>query len=430
MKKKLIKILKLGTTATAKDTYIVFAGNAFAGLLGMAGMILLSRKLGPAGFGVFSVSFAFLALMSKLGDIGLNFALVKNVAQSRARGDEERPPQIFLTVFWSKIVLCLIMALGGLFFGGHISSRILRAPESAGSNRLVFLFLFAFVFFDLTKAYLQANRRFKESIGVYILANFFKISLIVLSFIFAPQFKHFILIYIFTPFIASLFFMGRMKVKIKAVFYKREFKELMRFASWMGVAVIFSALTENLNVFMVSSKLSSFQTGIYSAAEKFMLPTTIFAGALGSVLSVRASEFLEFTHLKAFLKKIIILQFGFLILYLLALPLANFLPYILGRAYVDSVKILQILILASFFQMALAPLNSLFYPLNKSIIFAIDAVFQLLLLFSLNKLLIPTFEARGAALSLLLVNFFTLILNYLFLMGQLKKHDKKTISLG
>ncbi len=69
MRKILNKLIYLSRTATAKNTYIVFIGNSLAAFLGMLSMIIVSRKLGPSGFGVFSVSFALAsstALLTKV----------------------------------------------------------------------------------------------------------------------------------------------------------------------------------------------------------------------------------------------------------------------------------------------------------------------------------------------------------------------------
>ena len=117
-------------------------------------------------------------------------------------------------------------------------------------------------------------------------------------------------------------------------------------------------------------------------------------------------------------------------MFALAVPLANLLPFILGSEYQSSVGILQILIIAHYFTAAITPLNSVFYPLNKSIIFAIDSILKVPLLFGLNQLFINQWRAKGAALSLVFVNLTVFIVNYLFLFYQLRKHGQKNISLG
>ena len=198
----------------------------------------------------------------------------------------------------------------------------------------------------------------------------------------------------------------------------------------MAVSVIFAAIGENLNVFMVSSKLASFQTGIYSAAEKFILPFYLFAGALGTVLISRTSEFLELSHIKSFIKKVAVLQLVLLFLCLSILPFTFLLPFLLGQEYLPSVEILQILVVGSYFRLAITPLNSVFYPLGKSIIFALDSILQVTLLFFLNKIFLHQFQAKGAAFSLVITNIVIFITNYVFLYFILKKYEKKAGNLG
>jgi stage V sporulation protein B len=420
MKDKLDKIIGLAKTKTAKNTYLVFMGNSLAGFMGMILMIILSRILGPAGFGVFSVSFSLLALLAKFGDFGFNFAMVKDISQSRAQGKKEKIPKIFITVFWSKIVLCLFLTLLGFLSADFVSVKLLNSPAGAGVNRWLIIFFFLFVFYDLTRVFFEANKRFLEAVLMYLTANIFKLIAVVIFYFLLPKFQKYIYFYILGPFVTAVIFFPRTRIKLKLEFYKKEFKNLLKFSSWMAVSVIFAALGENLNVFMVSSKLSSFETGIYSAAEKFILPFTIFAGALGTVLISRTSEFLELSHIKVFIKKVAVLQVFFLFLFALLFPLTSFLPLLLGEQYSASVGVLQVLLVASFFQMAITPLNSVFYPLGKSIIFALDSLIQVFLLFTLNQKFIFQFQAKGAAFSLVIANLTIFITNYLFLYFVLK----------
>lgn len=432
MKEKIQKITNLAKSSTAKNTYLVFAGNSLAGFIGMVLMIIISRALGPAGFGVFSVSFSLFMLLGKFGDLGLNFAMVKDISQSRSKGERKGISRIFETVFWSKALICLVVGFIGYLSADFISVKWLNLPLAASTIRQLMIIFCLFVFYDLVRVYLEANKRFLESTLMYIISNLLKLLLVGVVIIFLSQFRESFLIhiYVLAPFLIGLIFFFRTKLKLKFRFYKKEFRNLFKFASWMAVSVVFAAVGENLNVFMVSSKLSSFETGIYSAAEKFTLPFYIFAGALGTVLITRASEFLEISHVKKFIKKVAVIQAAFLLLFIVIFPLASFLPVLLGKDYQSSVGVLQILIIASYFRMAITPLNSVFYPLGKPIVFAIDSVLQVVLLFVLNQSLLLKFQAEGAAISLLIVNVVIFIINYLFLYFVLRKYEKKAISLG
>lgn len=422
---KLKKIISLTQTKTAKNTYIVFIGNSIAGLIGMVLMIILSRILGPAGFGAFSVSFALFGLLAKFADLGFNFAMVKDISESRARKEKGEIIKIFETVFFSKVVISLVIACLGFFLIDFVSVKLLRSSFTITGNRYVALFFFFFVFYDIVRVYFQANKRFLESTLVYITANLFKLIMVLVLLLLLPGFKDYILLYILAPFLAALIFFRRTKIKLRLKLHKQVFKKLIKFSSWMGVSVIFAAIGENLNVFMLSSNLSAFQTGIYSAAEKFILPFYIFAGALGTVLISRTSEFLELSHIKSFIKKVAVVQVLFLLLVIVVFPFSSLLPFLLGDKYLASVPVLQILIIAGFFSLATTPLNSIFYPMNKSVIFAVDSVIKVALIFILNQRFLLKFGARGAAFSLLIANAAVFLINYLFLFYQLKKREIK-----
>ncbi len=430
MKKIISRLFNLSRTKTAKDTYIVFIGNAAAGFIGMVLMIFLSRILGPAGFGIFSISFSFFTLLSKFSDFGLNFAMVKDISQARARQKKKKIVRIFETVFTIKLAITFLMALLGIISVNWLSEALFKAPLSSVSNRLVIVFFAFFVFYDLIRVFFEANKRFVESTSMYIVSNLIKIITIGLLFFFLSNFKDYIIIYLLGPFIAALIFFPRTKLKLKIKFHMQEFKALKKFASWMAVSVILAAIGENLNIFMVSAKLSVYEAGIYSAAEKFLLPFYLFATALGTVLISRASEFSELSHIKSFIKKIFVIQLAFLCLTLMILPLTNFLPLLLGEQYSGSTIILKILILAGFFRLAITPLNSVFYPLNKSFIFAFDSAIQVIFLYFLNKRFLINFGVKGAAFSFLIVNLAIFIINYFYLFLVIKQNEKKAVNLG
>ncbi len=427
MKNKLARLFHLTRTQTAKNTYIVFIGNGVAGLLGMVPMILISRQLGPVGFGAFSVAFALFTLMSKLTDLGLNFSLVKNISQSRVKGETKKINRFFWSSFWFKIGLSFLLGGLGFAFARPISVNLFNSPDSLFSNQQVFILIFLFIFYDVLRVYFQANKKFLQSSLMYVLSNLIKLIVVGLVFLFFKDFDNFILIYILTPFLAGIYFLKKTKLKFRFKFYPQEFKQLTGFASWMAISVLFAALGENLNVFMVSASLNEFETGIYSAADKFIIPVLLFTAALSTVLTSRASEFLELEQIKKFIKKIMLLQLVLFFIFLLVLPFAGFIPFILGREYQSSIAVLQILIVANFFRSAITPLNSVFYPLNKPIIFALNSVIQFIGLFSLNQVFIPLYQARGAALSLVVTETFIFFFNYIFLFIQLKKKEKRGV---
>lgn len=430
MKELILKILHLSKTATAKNTYLVFIGNAIAGFLGMVCMIIVSRHLGPADFGSFSVAFALATLLLKLGDLGLNFGLVREISKLRVKGENNKINNIFVSVFWIKIVLVLILIIFGIFGLDFISIKLFNSPLAITSIKLVIIFFGLDVFYDLIRVYFEANKRFFEGALIYVLANFIKLIMLLVVLLIFPSSKELIAVYILAPFIAGLLLFPRTKIKMKFLIELGELKNLIKFSSWMAISVILAAVGENLNVFMVSAKLSSYETGIYSAADKFIIPFYIFAAALGTVLIPRASEFIELSHVKKFIKKIITLQFLLLLMFIFIFPCAYLLPFLFGQEYQPSVIILQTLIIANFFRIAITPLNSVFYPLGISLIFAIDSVIQVIALFLLNQKLIPIFQARGAAYSLLITNIIIFIFNYIFLYFALKKYEKQKYHLG
>ncbi len=98
------------------------------------------RTLGEAAFGLWSLIWAFLSLF-ELADMGLGTSVVKYVADTKGRGDDEGQRRIVCTLFWIYVIL------GGLLMLGVTASlvffnRLFDIPAAQASTaRAVLLIL-------------------------------------------------------------------------------------------------------------------------------------------------------------------------------------------------------------------------------------------------------------------------------------------------
>lgn len=81
-----------------------------------------------------------------------------------------------------------------------------------------------------------------------------------------------------------------------------------------------------------------------------------------------------------------------------------------GQRYNDAIPILRILLLASGLGLLINPIIVMYYRLNRAKIVSYVHVSQLILIIILNIVLIPRFEAVGAAWARAIINIFAWLL--------------------
>ena len=71
------KIYSLVFSRTAVNTGLVFSGNILAAIVTFFTIAVISRTLGPASFGIFSLATALATLIAGFTDFGLGSSLVR-----------------------------------------------------------------------------------------------------------------------------------------------------------------------------------------------------------------------------------------------------------------------------------------------------------------------------------------------------------------
>src|SRR3989339_1431779 len=103
-------------------------GNISSTGLSAVAMIIFSRLLGPSDFGVFSVLFSLLLILSKLGDFGVNIAVQREIALNKS--NSKLLVKMTQTGAYIKLIISLILALTGIFFSKWLSQNVLKVESS------------------------------------------------------------------------------------------------------------------------------------------------------------------------------------------------------------------------------------------------------------------------------------------------------------
>src|SRR5688572_32726029 len=81
------KLKKLISSATAKDTIILFTGNIGSAFWGFVFTLIIARSLSIEDFGVFSAALNLATILTSLSDLGITTGSVGFISRNLAKKD-------------------------------------------------------------------------------------------------------------------------------------------------------------------------------------------------------------------------------------------------------------------------------------------------------------------------------------------------------
>ncbi len=100
----------LATSATAKDTYILFVGNLASAFLGFLFTLLIARALSVAEFGIFSAAANLIVIIVSVSDIGISSGLINFVASFWTKGKKNKANQYIKAAFIVRFLTVLVLS--------------------------------------------------------------------------------------------------------------------------------------------------------------------------------------------------------------------------------------------------------------------------------------------------------------------------------
>jgi stage V sporulation protein B len=405
---------------------LVTGGNLTVTVISAAALILLSRILGPAEFGLFSVGFSLLLIISRLSDLGFNIAVQKTLPLLAAQ------PEKAGAMFWFVLKIKTAVALGltslGLILGGGIADYFLH------TNKVEIVYLavlanFCVVFYEYLMAVLQSLQKFKAALVLNGLQSLTKLAGAVGLFLLPAKGALAALgLYGFAPFFAGLIGSRFLPKNFWKKFPPDKLLEgqIINIAKFSAVAIVVSALTDNLDTLLVQSFLNSYEAGLFAAAGRIASFLAITAYSIGTVLNPRVARYRHENHLANYLSKAWLLLILALIGGLLLIPAV---PYLIlftaGRNYLPAVGCLKILLLSTTAVIMSAPFTAIFYALDKPVYFAVFGILQIATLVAADLILIPLLGINGAAAAKLLSNWLILALTITVAVGETRSLSHK-----
>ena len=390
-------------TQTAKDAGIVFGGQVLSTITSAIFFILIARFLGPEKLGIYSAAMAIVIVLADTVDLAINSSIVKFY-------HKENYKAYWKFAFLLKMLAGFVFSIL-LFFGAGFLSEIMHQDLTIVlkvSSLLVFLIFFC----RFPKAVFQAQKKFLSDALVDVATSALRLLLVLLLICFsALSVKSALWTQIISALgigLIALKFIGMdfLKAKITPVVRKTFFS----FHSWLTVGFILAAVHTRIDNLFLMRFSGPAMVGYYQAGYRFFMPIIQFSSVLSTVFAPRFASFEKEKQVKDYLKKTSLLSGG---LALLVLIFIFFVPLIVkilfGAEYAPAVLPTQILAVGfAFFVFAVPFFSCLIYRRGETGFFALLNLLQLCLIVGFDLLLIPRFQAVGAAsaasLTIIIIN--------------------------
>ena len=303
---------------------LLSVGNVTGMVISAIALILYSRYLGPTDFGIFSVAFAFMQIIIRLADFGTNMASEREVA--RAYDNLTLRSGLIQTTLWLKAASYVAIVLILWLLSPWITYSLLHI-ESLGLIRAAIILASGTVMFEYATLVFQATHRFDLVARITIAQGLGKLLFsLILMWQGALSSLLGLTIYGLMPGIGAI--IGFVKNPLASFALPKDWRKhltkILSVAKWTSVAAIALTVADNLDILMVQSLMSSYDTGIWSGAVRIATFANLIGWSVGSVLNIRVARYSDKKHLTAYLHKAWKMSLAVCVLVLLTIPLAKF----------------------------------------------------------------------------------------------------------
>ncbi len=421
-------------TATFRQSGITLTGTILNGILGVLFYIAAARILGPAEFGLLTVSIVTLALISDIADIGTNTGLIRFVSLNLIH-DRNKALKFLKLSLEIKIVVWMIAFLLVVIFSPFIAQEIFHKSELIIPLKLVSLGVGSALLFSFATSSLQAFQKFFLWSGINIFTNLFRLILIfILGSFLIPNVESILLIYIILPFFGffiTLFFLPTGDILSQ----KGEFsliKTLFAYNIPTAIFIFIAAISSRLDIYLTASLLNSREVGLYGVATQLAQVMPQLISAIGLVVAPKFASFQDNKQMLVYFKKLQFLTAGLCLLGILTIPVSCYLiPIIYGANYQQVIIPFIFVFLANIVFLFSIPVhNSIIFYFSRPDIFIWVAIGNLIIIAGLGYLMISNYGIVGASITVLVGTIFNFIAPSIWLFYKLKLSKSNKVNLN
>lgn len=403
---------KLFFSDTSKDSLILLSGTIVSNLINLLIVFILARSVSSGNLGLIFTGLIFIQLVTDLLELGINPALLalapSHLTEQKKLVSSSFSIKLLISLVSSGICYLFSSQIAWLIFKNNQMNYIIQI-SSLGIIFLTIIFWSQTIFISL--------RDFKTSMLINTSINILR--LLGISYL------------LFLGIIGMLDFYLAMQlvlfVSVCIIFYKLNYllslrsieKDLilkvLRFGFPIGMGFALAALYTKLDQILILRISGEEEAGIYGLASRLSMFFIFAVSAFNSAIIPRLTS-LENSQLKSYFQKSVVASrflalgsFGIVILGALVIP------FVFGKQFISSMVPFEILGLGMVFFILSTPYSSIIlYRYKKNYYSFWMSLLSVILIFILLEVFIPNFKSIGAALSVCLIYFLQLIINYIY----------------
>ena len=407
MKQQIDRIKGWATSATAKDTYILFAGNIISAFFAFLFTLFVSRGLSVSEFGIFSAASNLIVIISSLSDLGISSGIVNFVARYLAKGRRETSEKYIKAAFLLKFVITFILVVLIGVFAPFVSKFLLATGEVKIAYWVAGISIGTFLW-GFFPNILQAQKRFLASIVVDLsfaiprgILGFalLLIGVLTLDNALLAFFVSFVLVVVVGfKLVGTSFLRTRPNKKI--------YMDVLKFSGWLGVNRFISGISGRLDIQMLAVLVGATSTGLYSIPARLASFVVVLVSSFSAVLAPRLAAFDDREKEKTYIAKAVLASLAVVVGVVFWIIIAK--PFILilfGEKYLEAVPIFQALTASMIpFVLTIPSVTAIIYSMKKPIYIGVFSFFQIAAIFVLNLVFIPQYGVFGPTLTFAITN--------------------------
>jgi len=415
MEKKVVKFKELFLSETARDTGVLFMGNAMSSILAIIFSIAVARALGPTNWGITAGFIGLATVASAIGDFGLGSSLFR-FASRLWQIDQKKAKKVINYIFSIRLVSAIGLAVLVIVFA-NLYGAALSLGKQGNLYVTAAVAVFAYLLFDFAIFSYQAKKEFWKASMNLMMSNLLRIIFFFILHLFSGYtVLNAMIAYALAPFVMAIYNLFLLRVKVVFSLDKIAKDKFVPFAGAMGINRILGVIQGRLDIFFILGLLGAYEAGIFSAAKQLALGVPLVIGSFATVLAPRFASLKKEALFSYFYKTIYLslaLTFGLLIGIFISPLVVGF----FGPEYQASTRVLQFLFVAYIpFVLATPAVNLIIYAFGKPAFIAAISLVQLIIVFVTNSLLISSVGVMAAVIALGIANLFqlTFVYSYVF----------------
>lgn len=411
-----------------RDVVVLMIPQGVAVIAAFFATVLIARGLGTAGLGRYALVLSVSGIAASLSDLGVGQTAIRFASRAAAAGDNDAQMAVLRWAFRLRMMLAFFVTLAFILAAPLLADQIWHAPDLTPLIRISLVGGIFAALASVPAIYFQSLKQFGRNarinvaqtlisllgIGIIAATGAWSVHLVIVVSLIASAIGA--LVFLFSIPRVALVGRGPLPDTARGVLRKMWMNPLQggtgeqlldndtptTFVRYNLASTVIVLVVLRLDVWLMKIFLDESTIGIYHVATRFATPLTILLTAIGGALWPRASSQVALDDIRVLIRKTFRLSVavgGLAAVYAIVVPI--FAPLFFGPAYAGSTFLGQILCLRYAFAIVIAPIGVIGYSLGMVRIYWLINLLQLVIVYIINIVFLPTLGPLASALALL-----------------------------